>query len=90
MEFASSDNKGVVWDVMLEADFFSGLANTDYETIRKELDAYVESFDIEGTTLTAANKLLIRHMWNFIDKIRKAAAAPKEGADKALHRSSTI
>ena len=90
MEFASSKNKGVVWDVMLEADFFSGLANTDYDTIRKELDAYVESFDVEGTTLTGANKLLIRHMWDFIAGLRETAATPKECTDKALQRSSTI
>ena len=96
MEFTSCDNKAIVWDVMLEADFFSGLDDDAYIVVRKEMDTYVESFDVEGTTLTDANKHLIRHMWDFIDKIRKTAVMPparvsaKGDDEKALHRSSTI
>ena len=93
MSFNSDRNKALLWDVMLEAGFFSLRKNADYDQVRETLDGFVEALDTSGMTFTDANKATIKHMYHYLmaqpgSTVSRAACTAAKSA--GLQRSSTI
>ena len=96
MSFNSDKNKALLWDVMLEAGFFSLRENADYNQVRETLDGFVDGLDTSDMTFTDANKTTIKHMYHYLTAQSGDTVTPQDGARAApakgggLQRSSTI
>lgn len=92
----SPENKALLWDVLLEAGFFTALEETHYPAVKASLDGYVSDPSLADVPVLEANKSIIESMHLYINKILETRTGDAKALDGTLHakplyqRSSTI
>jgi hypothetical protein len=96
MQVASSANKALLWDVLLQTGFFELLSDTDYSGVKDALDKFVSSSSLSEMTLLDANKSVVERMHYYLTRLRSTtenernADIGSKSSSKPYQRSSTI
>ena len=69
--FTSSNNKGFLWDLMIENGTFQGLLNTDLKNVKEKFDIVIEKYDKLKGTITDKSKRVLIEMTEFVNIIKQ-------------------
>ena len=69
--FTSSNNKGLLWDLMIENGTFEGLLNTDLKNVKDNFDIVIEKYDKLKGTITDKSKRVLTEMTEFVNIMKQ-------------------
>ena len=68
--FNSKQNKGLLWNTLNESGCFSGIQNSDYNTVKQHFEQSIDNATLSNGPVLELNKQFIAYFSNYLQEFK--------------------
>ena len=77
--FNSKQNKGLLWNTLNESGCFSGIQNSDYNTVKQHFEQSISNANLSNGSVIELNKQFISYFSNYLQEFKNKRVVPNQG-----------